>query len=50
MTRQELIDRKNFLITQKEKALGQANALCGAIEDCDYWLSRLDEDTLKVPA
>ena len=42
MTRQDIQNRKDSLISEREKVMGQANALTGAIQDCDYWLARLD--------
>ncbi len=44
MTKAEIQERKANLVSNREQIMGQANALTGAIQDCDYWLAKLDRD------
>jgi len=51
MTKEEIQRRKGELIDNREKVMGQANALTGAIQDCDYWLAQLErKEKLTVAA
>lgn len=45
MTRESLTERINALMQERERLIGRANVCQGAIEDCQYWLSRLDDST-----
>lgn len=51
---EDLENRKNFLQGELEALLSKANALSGAIQDCDYWISELqkskkDEEVKEIP-
>ena len=51
MTKEAIQRRKAELITNREQVMGQANALTGAIQDCDYWLAQLAKaETLEMAA
>ena len=45
MTRESLTARINALMQERERLIGRANACQGAIEDCQYWLSLIDNST-----
>ena len=36
-------ERRAALEVQRAALEGQINAVLGAIQDCDYWLAKLDE-------
>jgi hypothetical protein len=42
ITREIVTKRLEILITNREKMQANLNALSGAIDDCEYWLSILD--------
>jgi len=43
ITREQIEARRAELDSQRAALEGQINAVLGAIADCDYWLSQLDE-------
>lgn len=45
MTPEQLKARIESLMQERERLIGRANACQGAIEDCQYWLSQLDNST-----
>ena len=50
MTEGEVLTRKGELEKMLDQAVANANALKGAIQDCDFWLERLREKTPETPA
>lgn len=47
MTKQELIDRIKTLETERTNTVGMYE---GAIQDCRYWLSKLEEAEAEKPS
>jgi len=45
MTVEEIEKRKTELKAQLDQLLANASALQGAIQDCDYWLAVLEEES-----
>lgn len=45
MTRDAILARKRALEADYQAALNQAQALHGAIQDCDFWLTQLPDST-----
>jgi hypothetical protein len=43
MTKDELQKRLQFLQEQRQERIDQANALSGAVEECKFWLTLMDE-------
>ena len=51
MITRELIEaRIKSLSVERERAIGQANAMLGAIEDAQWFLTQLDEGVGTAPA
>jgi hypothetical protein len=55
ITREQIIERLAHLRAVRERALADANACSGAVQDCEYWLEQLrkvenaPEDATEVP-
>ncbi len=45
ITKEDIETRKSQLQSELEQARNTMNALHGAIQDCDYWLEQLDEES-----
>ena len=45
VTQQQLLSQYQQLVTQSQQAQASANAVNGAIQDCEYWLG-----VLRAPA
>ena len=43
-------ERRAALEVQRAALEGQINAVLGAIQDCDYWLAKLDEPPAEPQA
>lgn len=43
ITKEEIENRKAKLQADYQQAIATAQAIGGAIQDCDYWLARLTE-------
>jgi len=37
-------DRKRQLERERDELIAKLHAYTGALQDCEYWLSQLDED------
>jgi hypothetical protein len=49
ITRQQIEERKAQLAQELQKARDSINAIDGAMQDCDFWLSQLpEEEKLEV--
>jgi hypothetical protein len=48
MNEQSLQARIAELTQQRAIAVGQVQALDGAIADCNYWLTQIRADTVKI--
>lgn len=46
ITRARILERLAELREQREQLLANANAVQGAIQDCEFWLSILDAPSL----
>jgi hypothetical protein len=44
MTKDSVLARKNELDQQRLQYIANLNAVVGAIQDCDYWIAKLDEE------
>jgi hypothetical protein len=44
ITSEEILNRKATLEKELDETLSKANAISGAIQDCDYWLAMLSEE------
>ena len=44
ITVEEIRNRKAVLEKELDDALSKANAISGAIQDCDYWLELLNKE------
>jgi hypothetical protein len=53
ISRNQLIERKVNLIAERDNLLANLSAYNGAIQDCEFWLLKIDEmekqDALAVP-
>lgn len=45
-----LVARKQVLQGVRDKALAQANAANGAIQECDYWIEQLSQAVQSAKA
>lgn len=43
MTKEDITKRRDEYIAQREQLLAQANAVLGAIQDCNYWIEQVDK-------
>jgi hypothetical protein len=43
MSRENLVDRVDQLKIQLDQALATCHALSGAIQECEFWLARIDQ-------
>jgi hypothetical protein len=49
MDKETITKRKQELLATREQFLANANAVLGAIQDCDFWLSELDKAANPAP-
>ena len=50
MTKDSVLARKETLTQQREQLVANLNALAGALQDCDYWIARFEEEEKKSEA
>lgn len=48
ITREEILSRKAALEKELDETLSKANAMSGAIQDCEYWLVQLEKEAEPV--
>jgi chaperonin cofactor prefoldin len=48
MTKEQVLKRKQELERQREHLVANANAIAGAIQDCEFWLSEFDKATNEL--
>ena len=47
MDKEQLAERLTTLQKQREQAIANANALNGAIQECQFWIAKLEEAEKK---
>jgi hypothetical protein len=50
ITKDSVIARKEELESQRVQVLANLHAIVGAMQDCDYWISKLTEEEAQIAA